>query len=97
MSGNPYAEVWYEDLFSDRVTFAQRLTRVNDILEFLGVSGIDAKDSATVSRVRALFDPAASRMNSETTYLRIPGILDIESRFGSDRTGWLFRESLDRA
>lgn len=42
-------------------------------------------------RVGLLFEPEGGPLNSTDTYRRVPGIADVEARFGSDSTGHLFR------
>jgi hypothetical protein len=79
----------YEDLFGPDKDFAARRDRLERVLEFLGLSledgGVDRR------RIDELLDPGMARVNSAEIYLRVPGIEAIERRFGSDRTGWLFR------
>ena len=88
-SGRPFVEVAYEDLFGDEVSSHGRFEVLDEVLGFLGLSvddpGVDHE------ALTANLDPDLSRLNSTETYRRIPGIDEIEARFGNDETGWLFR------
>jgi hypothetical protein len=79
----------YEELFGPDIDLAARRDRLQRVFEFLGLSledgGVDRR------RIDELLDPGMARVNSAEIYLRVPGIEAIERRFGSDRTGWLFR------
>ena len=84
-----FLEMWYEEVYAPGLTPAQRHECLRRILTFMGKdTGPAAMDVGAVDR---LLDPAVSKMNSRDTYLRVPNIHDIERRFGSDRTGWLFK------
>ena len=80
-SGNALLDVWYEDLFKE-ATLAR-------IFEFLGLA--PALRPQQRDQVRLLLYPDDGPMNSAATYRRIPGIDDVEARFGSDANGHLFR------
>ena len=85
--GVDYLELVYEDLFVNATT-QQQVDKLNDILNFLGRDKLT--DERALSRVAALFNPRNSKLNSDETYQLVPQIEEIESRFGSDETGWLF-------
>jgi len=88
-SGTPFAELWYEDLFDPRRPLADKEATLAGIFGFLGLR--PALPAARCSRVRGLFAPDDGPMNSAATYRRIPGIDEVEARFGSEATGYLFR------
>lgn len=79
----------YEEVFGPDKDLATRRDRLERVLEFLGLGlsdgGVDRQ------RVDKLLDPDMARVNSAEIYSRVPGIEAIERKFGSDRTGWLFR------
>lgn len=87
--GVSYLELWYEDLYGEP-DWRRQVERVNRIIGFLG--GCAITDEGAVSKMRELLDPKNSRMSSHSIYRRIPGIAEIENEFGSDETGWLFKE-----
>lgn len=88
-SGNPCLDLWYEDLFEPTVPLATQTATLAAILEFLDV---DPALSATArARVHGLLRPDEGPLNSAATYRRVPGIDDVEARFGCDATGYLFR------
>lgn len=87
-----FLELWYEDLFELPPTFEAALKNLNHIFRFLGSS--ELTDKMQLLTAREVFDPSKTRMNSEETYWRIPGIEEIERRFGSDETGWLFNKQV---
>lgn len=82
----PHLELVYEEIYG--IGPAKRLREVACVLEFLGRPPLSAEDAA---RVEEVTDPDTRRLNSRDVYRRIPGIEDIERRFGSDEGGWLFR------
>ncbi len=79
----------YEEVFGPDKDLATRWDRLERVLEFLGHSLRD--DGVDRRCVDELLDPGMARVNSAEIYQRVPGIDTIERRFGSDRTGWLFR------
>jgi hypothetical protein len=89
-AGVDYLELWYEDLYETPQTGPQRVNMINAVIVFLGRGAVE--DEPTVRKMRALLNPRNSKLNSRKTYQRIPRIEEIEERFGSDNTGWLFRE-----
>jgi hypothetical protein len=87
---NPFKELWFEDLYDPALSLDQKAQKQDDIFTFFGFSV--SRDNVTIRRrVVALFDPKNSQLNSAATYRRIPGINQIEERFGSWERGWLFR------
>jgi LPS sulfotransferase NodH len=86
-----FIEAWYEDLYDPTVSDETRRARVAPLLTFLGLSL--PNDVGTLDIIDRLLDPAATRLNSEEQYARIPEIEAIEAECGSDETGWLFTES----
>jgi hypothetical protein len=88
-AGTSFLELQYEDLFADDVYLAERLQVMDRLREFIGVS--PEREVQTDFAVADLLNPATSRLNLPETYLRIPNIDEIEHRFGSDESGWLFK------
>jgi hypothetical protein len=88
-SGNPFLDLWYEDLFDAGTPLEGREAKLARIFAFLGLKPVRLPKH--LDRVRLLFDPEDGPLNSAATYRRIPGIDDVEARFGSDSTGHLFR------
>lgn len=88
-SGNALLDVWYEDLFERETPLETKEALLGGIFEFLGLD--PALRPRQRDQVRLLFHPDDGPLNSAATYRRIPGIDDVEARFGSDATGHLFR------
>ncbi len=87
-SRNPFIELWYEDAFDPRVAIEAKEALIGRIFHFLGVKPTLATERR--ERLRALLLPDDGPLNSATTYRRVPGIDDVEARFGCDATGRLF-------
>ena len=81
--------LYYEDVFDEDKSDEQRLTFVNELLEFIDRPPI-TRDTFTAVW-RPYFEPVTFRWASAEVYRRIPGIADLEAAVGSDETGWLFR------
>ncbi len=82
-------DLWYEDLYGPDDAPSDRVETLGSILRFLGC---DIEDAGVArERIEQLLDPDRSKVNSTATYLRVPGMREIEERYGSDETGWLFR------
>jgi len=82
-------ELRYEDLFADHVFLADRLRLLSRLREFIDAPAqCDAQADFAVAR---LLDPVMNKLNLPDTYERIPNIAEIEQRFGSDESGWLFK------
>jgi hypothetical protein len=90
VNGIRWMSVFYEDLYDAGMTIEQRRLVVNSIFQFLGYRQID--EETFMKQCLPLLNPDTYRWGSTETYLRVPGIMDVECRVGSDRTGWLFRE-----
>lgn len=86
-----FLELWYEDLYNPAATGQSRTERLDAVIDFLGYDPIT--DEGSLTRIAELFDARNTRLNSPETYRLVPGIEEVERRFGSDETGWLFRES----
>lgn len=84
-----FFDLRYEDLFGEDVYLADRLRIMDQIRGFVGASREVEADFA----IADLLNPATSKLNLVETYKRIPNIDEIERRFGSDESGWLFRDS----
>ncbi len=90
-SGAEFLELWYEDFFDLALKASDRAEFYNRLVVFLGGSAIS--DWGILARVQELFDPHNTRLNSAVTYALIPNARDIERQLGTDKTGWLFRDT----
>ncbi len=88
-SGIRSLDLAYEDLFAPG-DVEERVSRVEPIFQFLGASAAELGPEAR-GALAAIVDPALNKLNDLDMLWRIPGITEIEARFGSDATGWLFR------
>lgn len=79
----------YEDLYADDLTPPERWERLRRVLAFLELP--DIADQEGIEAARRVLQPRRTRLNSVETYRRIPGIEEVERRFGSDETGWLLK------
>jgi hypothetical protein len=86
-----FVELQYEDLFAGNVYLAERLKVLNRLREFIGIP--QEYDVQVDFAAADLLNPVNSKLNLTETYQRIPNIAEIEQRFGSDKTGWLFKET----
>ncbi len=93
-SGSTFMDLWYEDLYNPAATVQCRLDMLNQLFIFLGETPLAAGSAA--ARLAELFDARANKLNSESTYRRIPGIAEVERQCGSDTTGWLLEDSAVR-
>lgn len=84
-----FMDLAYEDLLLDPAGVPSQIERVNSVIEFLGGEPLLRQNE--IAKMVTLLDPGKRKMNSTGTYSRIPDILEIEKRFGSDETGWLFK------
>ena len=84
-----WLDLCYEDLYADELTARERWEGLGRVLAFLGVP--DIADQEAMEAVRQVLQPTRTKLNSPEIYRRIPGIKDVERRFGSDETGWLLR------
>lgn len=92
VAGVSFFELQYEDLFDGHVFLAERLRLLSRLREFIGAPlEYDVQTDFAVAR---LLDPVMNKLNLTDTYQRIPNITEIERRFGSDESGWLFKEIL---
>lgn len=89
-NGIRWKSIFYEDLYGASTTLEQRRLVLNSIFQFLGYSQIE--EEVFMERCVPLLTPDTYQWASAETYLRVPGIMDVECKVGSDRTGWLFRE-----
>jgi LPS sulfotransferase NodH len=88
-AGTSVLELQYEDLLADHVFLADRLQLLSRLREFIDApTPCDAQADFAVAR---LLDPVMNKLNLPDTYQRIPNIAEIEQRFGSDESGWLFK------
>jgi hypothetical protein len=88
--GATFLELWYEDLYNPSIAPQDRFNGLDKIFAFLGEATI--ADESALAQVNKLFDSSRMKLNSIGTYLRIPGIEELEKQCGSDETGWLFKE-----
>ena len=82
-------ELQYEDLFAGNISIQDKIAKINDIFGFLGLDPVT--DPTPYEKIIHLLDPKAHKLNSMETYKKIPNIMEIETRLGSDETGWLFK------
>jgi len=80
--------VYYEDLFGDTVTQQAQAAQINTILCFLGYSPVPQEITQS-KQWNEIMNQGLCKWNSRDTYERIPGVLELERRIGSDETGWL--------
>ncbi|MBT3192316.1 MAG: hypothetical protein HN341_07145 [Verrucomicrobia bacterium] len=76
-------EVYYEDLYTDDLD-ANRAS-VRPVFDFLGLEMPEG------DKMHYYLDPQRSKINSESTYRLLPNADELNAKFGSDDTGWLFR------
>jgi LPS sulfotransferase NodH len=93
-SGSTFMDLWYEDLYNPATTVQRRIDILNQLFIFLGETPL-AGGSASAQAAQ-LFDASANKLNSVSTYCRIPGIAEVEKQCGSDATGWLFEDGAVR-
>ena len=84
----PQMFVYYEDLFAPGTASPERMSKLVDILRFVGRT--TQPDEATCRRWLELLDPETYQWASREVYSRIPGITRIEAVLGSEQHGWLF-------
>jgi hypothetical protein len=89
-SGVDVLDLWYEDLFNPADQISQMKT-LNSIFTFLGCESVS--EEWLESQIKERFEPNMAKLNSASTYSRIPNAHDIELYLGADDTGWLFQES----
>jgi hypothetical protein len=93
-SGSTFMDLWYEDFYNPVATVQRHIEMLNEIFIFLGETPL-AGGSAS-ARVAELFDARVNKLNSVSTYRRIPGIDEVEKQCGSDTTGWLLGDGAVR-
>lgn len=89
--GAAFIDLWYEDLFGAAQSLASRQSKVAEIVDFLEIRTEMDSGSGNGSMVKRFLNPVHNKVNSVETYSRIPGIEEVERRFGCDTTGWLFK------
>jgi hypothetical protein len=89
-AGVPCLDLEYESFLVRPLSEAQRVAAFNRVLEFLNRRPLASCEAMT--RLRWLLMPRYQQQNNAQTYRRIPNIDEIEQRFGSEETGWLFRD-----
>jgi LPS sulfotransferase NodH len=96
--GVSYRDLTYEDWLGPDVSRDQQYALIDQLLELLGFCALTPAIRHT--EAARLLDAVTTGSDSASVYRRIPNIDEIEAEFGSDETGWLFREtaqSLPRA
>ena len=93
-SGTRALELQYEDIFAADIYLAERLQVLARLRAFVGAPG-DYPALADYAAAE-LLNPVSSKLNLDETYRRIPNIDDIDRRFGSDESGWLFERNKER-
>lgn len=81
-----FMEVYYEDIFSNNLSFDEKLKVLDNIFSFLGYP---RSSDLCLIELKKLVD-TSNKMSSDDLYLNIPKIKKIDARFGSDETGRLF-------
>lgn len=84
-----FLDLWYEDLFDPALTAEDRHQVIRRVLDFMGRD--TSPEAMDLDEADRLLDPSSTKMNARDTYLRVPNIHEIEKRFGSNKTGWLFK------
>lgn len=84
-SGVDWMDLNYEDLYSPAMNLEARFAVLSQIVEFLGFKPIGPEKQA----ICRLLSPEFAKVNSSSTYRRIPNIDEIERRFGSAENGFL--------
>jgi hypothetical protein len=86
--GVKHLEVWYEDVY-DSPSIEVKMEKYGEILHFLGRPPL--ADTERMGAAKALLEPKNMKVNNHETYMKVPGIEQVEREFGSDETGWLFK------
>jgi hypothetical protein len=84
----PFLEVTYEQLYE---MGEEPQSRLSGILEFLELEP-SGDNWAEMARI---LSPDRSKLNSASTYQRIPNIHEIEEKVGHPDTGFLFSQELE--
>ncbi len=77
-----YHKVTYEDLYCGGPE--KGLARVKDIFDFLGL------ETPETDKFINFLKPRNEQINTAETYLSVPNIREIDSRFGNSENGYLF-------
>jgi hypothetical protein len=85
----PCFEVGYERLFDPDAGVNARMGVINEVFRFLGRPELKS-ERLPILGIQQVLSPAHKVLDKEI-YAAIPAIEEIESEFGSDATGWLFR------
>jgi len=88
--GIPRFEVTYERLFDPDVDNKARMAAINEVFRFLDKPELRT-ERLPIGGIHQVLSPAHKVLNKEV-YDAIPAIEEIEMEFGSDSTGWLFRQ-----
>ncbi len=83
-----FFELNYEDCFSLDISIDNKVSKVKEILTFLGYNTL--LDETILKRIKHLLNPEIYKLNSERTYRLIPNVEDIERELGSSENGHLF-------
>jgi hypothetical protein len=87
--GIPTFELDYERLFNPDAGANARLACINEVFRFLVRPELKS-ERLPILGIQQVLSPA-HKVLGEEIYAAIPAIDEIESEFGSDATGWLFR------
>lgn len=88
--GVTFCDLRYEELFGDRVHLTERLRVMERLRMFIDAPA--PRDVATDFEIAELLNPGKRKLNQPETYRRIPNIDEIEQLFGSEESGWLFKD-----
>lgn len=84
-----FFQLTYEELYSPDLPLSQKLKKINDIIKYLGYDEIT--DQEIIKQIKVLLNPQKSKLNNLSTYFKIPNIVEIEKKFGSEENGHLFQ------
>jgi len=83
----PYLKVYYEDLFDLHLAEAQKLQKIDEIFAF---TGVEPPAGSMLENIKEHLHPQ-NKLNTLETYGKIPNIMDVEEKFGSEEWGYLFK------
>jgi len=84
-SGVDWMDLAYEDLYNPALGLAARLQTLGEIVDFLGARPI-SREAKAMAR---MLDPKITKINSSSTYRRVPNIDEIERLFGGPDNGYV--------
>lgn len=85
--GVKYIEMFHEDFLAKQMHVKEKISIFNNLLDFLELPRNFNHDQTLVMQD---YLGTKLKLNSASTYTKIPNIQEIEELFGSDETGWIF-------